>query len=719
MDAKVTSVLSDTVVRIDRRWDFHGTKGTKVRILGLLPSGKQNKEANKRSLRDLLLHKQIELVQPHFVEANCLSTTVEFQGKPVPSYLPEERRIEIVDPSRWNEPDETEPIEQVAGGIPAWWQNPIMELPLEKAPYFGNMCYPTRYWDRDFETRKKIADKLYSDTHGNKEELDRWFKTFLTSPTREAPLMVVGPVGIGKSWYVSRALMDLPRDKYHIIVIDLRSTPRGSFLAQAIEEEFHEHLNHYVTDLSWLHDDFRARLGEDFDPEDEDVKRRMQEHALSLSPTDLNHLRLRYYNRPGAPELLIAFDNIDHYGPEEQETIVDICRRIVGLRAGVKFIITHRPTTITLKDRMRQVFGDAMIRSVHLTSPEAYDVIERRLTTNNVGDSWSLDDAIPKAKGNVRTWRELLETYKASNHEFGVAGFLMALCVTSPVRSTEGDGNKGNTVQRELPLERVSYDLRFYLKLFRRIVRSNRLESLANVSRLYYGIHALMLQSTENANFESESYLFNLFDNEEPGLPGNALIRYRVLEYFKIFEGPVEGIFDVFFSSMGITPARAWKVAYMFEAAGLVEIDRVYSSEGAPVPVAGRLTVPGRRHFEIVTNLWYIICAKTSMHMYKEFILYNREAREAAAPFVWSDRVLAYYAKHGWVPEKKFIRFIVDQEVLEGLRIGRYQKEHPEHAEITQRNRGIISWPGANLWYGYRDQLERWQRFDKGQRTGT
>jgi len=700
MKAKVTRVLSDTNIQIDCQWTFHGMKGGRVHIAGLLPAQGDEKKTAIADLEDLLFEKSVVLKDFLYVSGGLLFAVVTYNSKPIQDYYPS-RRIPTLEPSRWLEPDENQVIERVFGGVPIQWSNPIAALPLKSRPYLGNPRYPTKPWDRDYAVQRKIVDALFTDSHGNKKQLDEWFCGFLEMTECEAPLLLVGPVGVGKSWWLARKLMKLDPAKHHAIIIDLRHRERGDRLEQSIHYEISEFLNYYIRDLSWLDPDFEAIYGRDFDPDNDEIKTEMRKRAVGLSAMtkEYNLKRLRWYNREGHPELIVAFDNIDHYTEPEQAIVLDLCHRILGNPPGVKVMVAIRPTTQLPKSRMGVFYGESILPAVDLASPGIYELLAKRLATTADGSKIEPTDAIPNA-GGLR-WQGLQDNYKHSDHAFGLAGLLRQLCSTEKIELP-------TAYQKGRSSENATYDVRHYLRLFNRVLLSDTLGSLSNIGKIYFGIHALVLPGEEPME-EGRAYLFNLFDNGYPERRGNALARYRVLEYCALFHD-LGKLFDDFCGAIGIGERPGRDLVHRFSDAGLIEIDEQVDKYDNVISITATPTVPGRRHFELTTNLWYMICVKTGMHIYRDMILYGDEAREKASEFVSSTSILEFYATRGWVPEEAFIDFIGLQEMLESRRIGEYQKAHPEMAEQIGNLAGHLSSPALNLHYAYREQLHRWQQ---------
>jgi hypothetical protein len=695
MRANVKEVVSDIVIGLDRRWTFHDFKGSRVKIAGLLPSQREKRAEAKKKLGGLVKNKEVEIKEYLYVSGDVLTAIVYYNEGPLQDQFTE-RRTPTFEPSRWTEPDESSLIDKVFGGLPKTWSNPINELGVSSSPFWGNIAYPMRFWEKDYERSLRLARQLYSDSHQNKEELDRWFDVFLSSPHREAALIVKGDVGVGKSWWIAHKLSELPKDRYDVILIDLRYRKRNSELGRSIQTLIGEFLNRYVRDLRWLYPEFEAIYGDTFDPADKAVLTEMRARAISLTLEEMNEKRLRNYELPGSHELIVAFDNIDHFREREILTTLDLCRRIIGDSGGVKVIVAMRPTTRLPKSRKGVIFGDVIHKTIELRSPDLYSVLEKRLSTNDRGET--IDRSIRLAGSN---WSiaKIFEKYRSSDRMFGSARLLRHLCCTEVVPESE---------QLTFRILDANYDLRYYIKLFRRLLRSDTLLSFDNIGNIYYAIHALLLRGGEPIS-EGDAHLFNLFDNEHPDLRGNALARYRVLEYCALFHDLGE-IFDVFFRALGVGSGAARAILDLFEDAGLVDVEYFDDPEGQRTAFHGELSIPGKRHFELVTNLWYVICIKTGMNIYRECILFGNEARREASKFVQSNTTLDFYSKHGWVPESRFVDFLASQVTLEGIRIGQFEASHAEWREQIANMTNLISNPAFNIYLGIEEQLVTWAR---------
>jgi hypothetical protein len=456
-----------------------------------------------------------------------------------------------------------------------------------------------------------------------------------------------------------------------------------------------------------MHDLVKNLLYDVFNPSDRSILEKMRAHALNLSLEEKNFLRFHYYSEKDAPRLIVVFDNIDQFTGSEQNTIIDYCRRLAGGISGISLILTIRPQTTTVKSRMSDFFGDGHTKFLVMKCPDIYDILARRLTTDRHGNNWPLKNLIPNSD---ISWVELLNIYKKSDNFRGLAGFIRDLCSTTSLSSISSIKYSVHTRSTDYGKDYYDkLDVRYYLKLFRRILRSNCLKTFKNIGNLYYGVQSLMIRDGGRME-EAESYLFNLFDNEKPHLPGNALIRYRVLEYFKTIR-TLDNTFDEYFDALGYGAENARRVLTMFIDTNLVDLVN-NNLETPGEPVYGVLTIPGERHLEIISNMWYMICIKTGMNIYEDCILYGEKAKEMAKQFVHGKSLLSFYGTYGWVPEEKFINFIADQERLETLRLEQFLSSNPNPKLIEKITNlvGFLSEPKIILFDSFHTQMKYWDK---------
>jgi hypothetical protein len=703
MIANVQNVFSEKSIRIDRSWEFHGIKGNKVTIVGLKSADPDNKNVAIEELRNLLLGNQITISEKWYVRGSFLVAVVLFNDKNIYELLPH-RQAYIIEPSRKHHPDDSIPLVSISGGLPKLWENPLLGLDNYQLPFFKEIIYETKYWLANYEKSKKIIDHLYVDhTNLNSRNLSK-IDNFFKAPG-QATLIIFGDCGTGKSWFVIRNFIENRPPNTDFAYIDLRGRPSKELLIRSINRELGLFLDKQINEKLDICDALKHYLypivkplftQDTFDPNSLKVKEKLYAafERISINPDlldDYNDIRLGYYDNFGKT-IFIIVDNIDNYPEDEQLIVFDEVIRTLSNHPGVKLIVPLRPTSELLIERMRQGL-DFMPVSIPIKSPNIKSLIERRLSININGDKLDLNSNIINSK---YTWQQLLDMYINSP---GASLLRDLSCVDSDIPPH-------NYSARDYVVK-DGYDCRHYLRLFRRLLFSDVLLKIENICNEYYALHALLLRPGESFSPET-SFLYNLFDNLNPELTDNTLIRYRVLEYFHNHSDYQE-LFNIYFSALGTGPRIVRKIVETFVKAGLLT-PKIKVSDDKEVWECIYITNAGRRHFGIVRNLWYGICVKTGMFVEPDMIKRGENARDLASRFVDSPKVLEFYAQRGWVSDEDFLDFLDRQEELENQRISDYQISNPESIRVLS---GMLEYKGSPrhiLSYEYAYQIRNWQK---------
>jgi hypothetical protein len=711
---RVTSVTGSRSIMVDPIWQFHGMTGSRVRIAGLRPPEESQKQRAHEELTALLFGKDVRLVDKWYVKGKTLVAIIDLNDKPIHEYLPH-RKSYLVEPSRRFHPAEQLDLVQIAGGLPPITNNPlnrIKDSPI--LPFLGEVHYPSKWWELEYNREKKMVDGLFCNGRtGAREsrEIRGKFKEFFNSPSRTA-LIIEGDAGVGKTWYCLHTLIHSRPTGSDYAYIDLRGRPRGQDLTQALHRELGQFLDHTIN-LNPAVDPYAA-LRHYLEPivrplfpnvngpldilnlairEKMDVAFEMLANDPKLL-ADYNDVRLGYYDNSGRI-LFVFVDNIDNYPEDEQAVVFDYVKRCVLGHSCVRLLVSVRPSSRFIIGRL-----SASMESINvgfkMPSPDINELLQKRLSHNFAGETISLETRVP---GSELTWSKLLENYLNSD----TSSLLRDLC------STETD-IPPNHFEFRNRVVRGSIDCRHYIRLFRRLLLSDVICDFADIASEYFAVHALLLKPGEHFSSDT-AFLFNLFDNGKPESLGNALVRYRVLEYFHS-QIDFRELFDEYFRCLlGFSHPTARKVAEGFIEAGLIapKMDLI---DGKELIHSCQITNAGRMHYATCRNTWYAICIKTGMYVEPQMILRGEAARKQAADVIGSERskTLEFYATHGWVSDDAFIDFLARQEFLENWRINDYQRENPTLSQQIALLLEDLSSPSDILNEEYGTQKHFWQK---------
>lgn len=711
MKTTVINVWSVSSIQVKDAWTFHGCTGKRIRLVGIRRPPEIDERAALAKMVELLLDHEVDIVEQWFVQGRTLHAVVELRSKPIWDHLPEFRTY-LLEPSRKLSPFDQTALVRVTGGLPPGWENPLTHLDQPDAtPYFGEVVYPTKFWLPDFPENLARAELLYCHERDESDDQERRIADFFKSPARNV-LVIFGDCGIGKTWFVIHNVINHRPADSDYAYIDLRGRPKDGDLMMAIHRELGQFLDKHINEssdpikaLSHYLDPIVRPLFDKllYDPNAFPEREKMREayYKIASDPNrliDYNDVRLGAYDN-SRKKLLVIVDNVDNYSDDEQVVVLEFITRSLLGHDGIRVIVPVRPTSALLMGRLAQAL-DLIIIGVDLRSPNIEAFLKRRCSVSVSGKRLSLDARLPRS---AWTWGKLLQAYVHSES----ASMLADLC------SSESDLPPPSYRSRTAVIRR-RYDCRHYIRLFRRLLLSDVIREYENITSEYYAVQALMLRPGEPMAPQS-AFLFNLFDNDQPEIAGNALIRYRILEYFHT-NSDVGALFDNYFRALGPGPRIARKVMESFILAGLLVADLEFDKYAQKEEMrSARITIAGRRHFAIVRNLWYGICAKTGMHVEPGMIKRGEEARRAAMEEVGIEGkvLLDFYASHGWVSDRDFIEFLFKQEDLESRRIGLFQEAEPSMLGPVSEWINDRSSPAEILGVVYGDQLDLWRRKGK------
>lgn len=646
MNYKIDRVVSSTTITITPNWKKGDFEGNRLRIAGvrtfLDPFGK---DLAAQDLRVALEGKRVSIISMYYVESgNTLVAQIDVEGQNLGTLF--QNRFDIPLPRiRMMELGDTKTIRAIEGGRDSIWSNPLRMLDLTRRPCIGGFPYPVP-GDPEFKANPHTlgnltekANAIYSTARVNRVEDDKAIDDFL-GKREEKMLVLFGDGGIGKSWFVRHYLRKNPPPDMDVAFIDVINYPRNSpehFQAR-LDDELSQILAGYVdarpgglrNALRFHFENLAKGIFPELQYDDAPVRKWVQDRLTEYSSIAqihrLNELRLKSYAH-NQRDLLIVIDNLDAFNQTEQDTLIeDIVKpAISGLR--IFMIVSLRRTSMYFNKKL----GAALTRiprEHELSQLDMREMIRKRFlmseTLVRIADN-------PLDNDSTLTFGKLFDDIYATS------------------------------AAEQLITELCQGDARHYIRLFRRHIFSNKLNDFRNVGKEYFCISTLMFWG-ENKFDNETTFILNFFDNGHPSEIGNALIRWRVFEFFEIFGehgcSRKDDFFCYYFQRLGYNLQRVEEILDVFREAGILEL---YETRGQ---VSGKLTNCGKRYSHLVESLWYCIVIKTGMNMYEDLILKGVDAQKEAEKMG-----VSIPRGKEWVSDENFLAFIQAEEEAEQAQV--------------------------------------------------
>jgi hypothetical protein len=523
------------------------------------------------------------------------------------------------------------------------WRNPLKDF--EPLPYLSGPKFPV---ERGGPADKKALATLmrFFTTERTAGEIDaRAFQQFLKNPGK--PVFVIwGDIGIGKTCFVRyqlhRAYTEEP-DKIRYEIVDMLHASKST--AQAIlEQHITIAIEHYLSDTFGSverglrpYAELRAkrRYGQDGTAQEINLEaKRIANEIQSYAGQQKMDALLSAIENVEGPNLFIAVDNLDRATDDEQNWLTDLIARMLQ-NVRIYIIFPLRSSSGILLDEGK-VLGMFPKQEMHLSAVNFRAMLIPRFNMSEPGTDIR-ELRIPlglKDSSETSTFPQLLESFLASD----ASTFVMDLAGTNS---------------------------RQFLDFVHRVMYSNQLDSVRNIARPEYCVAALLMHDA--GSFTPElSYLVNLFDDDNPDQPGNALIRFRVLEFFKNSKSirPSERLFTDYFDRLGYISQRLKLVIALFVGARLLKTapvmtaEQIVATDLAKIPSIERVEANVNQYFDkLLRSPWYFICAKRGIHISEHLITQLEDGTEN-------------------VPDSNFVRFLKEEEDEERRRITYFIGKH-------------------------------------------
>jgi len=502
-----------------------------------------------------------------------------------------------------------EPVSRIKVWEQPDWKNPLRALPGKARPYLGGEA-----WARvpgspaDKETRA-VLRRFYSEARLPGGDDASNLRAYLQSPNEEL-FVVWGDVGIGKTWFL----------RYELLVSDF-SVETGDIEAEVIDflqgrpgdapelvlkqlcpvlDGYLERHGHGTETVVREYRKQQLARRKTASAESEQAADPLLEDWLHMDDgPDYADLLLRVIETIEGPPIFIVADNIDKASDVDQDKLVGLAAQLLRSHR-IKVILPLRKTSQALRDRFTRLHEHSFN---HLTLAPLDMIPMLHLRFRYSREGTRLAEMPPIEDGDVSmTFPDVFARIEESD-------------LSELITSISGS------------------DARIALMLVSRLLASDQLKGLANVSDPEFALACWMLSDTGAVDPVSP-ILLNLFDSEEPeSTPGYPLIRYRVLEYFanrseaRAESRPVRRYFD----RLGYSNERIRNVLLTFMRAGLLRSpegltpDRIEESEKGNFGVL-TLTQTGRAYWDTLLGMqWYYVTVKRATRVPTRLIQRNEE----------------------------------------------------------------------------------------------
>jgi len=477
------------------------------------------------------------------------------------------------------------------------WRNPLSDF--TPRPYLESPVFPNARGSEEDRRAGEILRRFYTAERAHGEDDAPKLRNFIRNPENHV-FVIWGDIGIGKSWFVRYQLASLMRESkgaiYYGVIDMLRASTQDA--RQQLEHQIIEVLEDYFKNtLGGLNKglkpyaDFKASktYGDRESDEFQAESTRILHESLALKNSERANCLLDAIEVADGPPLYIAMDNLDHAVGEDQHLLTDLVARRLR-NAKIYMIFSLRASSRILLDDAK-ILGFFEKSEMHLSAVNFSSMLRPRfMLAKNGEDLRHIRLPLGNREGDDSvSFPELLEMFLGSE-----AG--------------------------EFVLDLAGTNSRKLLNFVSRLLYSNQLGGVRNIAEPESCIATLLM--LDQARFDPElSYILNLFDNNEPNVPGNALIRFRVLEFLNQ-SGEIslqERRVSDYFKSLGYLPeTRVKEVIATFVGAGLAQTNPPRTADNireSPFNQIGKISLvksnAAQYSEKLLKSPWYFICVKS------------------------------------------------------------------------------------------------------------
>jgi len=533
--------------------------------------------------------------------------------------------------------------------VESYWINPIDNA--ECRPFFG---------DIDAENDPSTFKRFFCNKRENVEDLTRFY-SYIKNPDTNM-FIIWGEVGIGKSFFIRNYLMieDIPeinKEDYSVGIIDLLRGAAPDNINKIIKNinkkldiilinyfhKFHDSLEDIA--IEFFKNQAKMMLSKDATENRILLKaKEMTKFALNPSMEGFTEFLLDLLEYCGKNILYLAIDNIDRATEFEQDALVMLVRRYLNNK-NIRLIIPLRKTSYLLGNQFK---GIAQFNTSDMTlSPLILkEMIKKRFQYSKDG----------KDQFNYKIY-DGDKSYTYEN--------IFSLLFEETEINIKAPGKW---------LDHIAYpNARIFTSLVKHVIFSDHLRGIDNLKSYEYIISTLMLLE-ESKGDPYGTYIINLYENNEPGVYGNNLIRLRILEYFHSFIDSklTDAEFHIYFKALGYDlekdkiKDKFINIISDFVGANLLISEKLFEPDdikSTPFDLLGKFAITncGKLYIEeLIKREWYYNCVKRIICFPKLYIFYNK------------------IEEYEYISPDSLIAFFRENENKEKEHIDEYKKQHGE-----------------------------------------
>ena len=534
------------------------------------------------------------------------------------------------------------------------WENPIVAEPGQ--PCLSDVVRPADLFGHNAADSAHRFRVHFSDARRTAKKDAAGLEGFIRNP-QYSLFVIWGDVGIGKTFFVMNRLLagregrvDPGSQCFAGGIVDFLKGGAGQDMSRSVMRQIcpilddyfgHYHSGTYDAALIYAKHLVSKRKPRASDNEIALSAKGMVTQVLANENGErYANFLLETFEYLAVTPLFIVIDNIDKALDSEQGILLRIATRLLRYRQ-IRLVVPLRKTSSMLGDRFR-CLNETRYASMELSPLDLMAMIKIRFEFDGNGTPLGEVSDGERSYSWPAIYRMLFEDEAGDRP----GRLLIQLCEPSA---------------------------RTLLQFVDHVLKSDQLKGLRNLMKAEYVIAALMLSNNSTAD-TFDTFILNLFENDEPGVAGNTLIRFRVLEYFHTNRtgSPNDAEFNRFFRGLGYDVEKVIGVLALFVSRNLVGSGK--SLEPRAVLASSlqdlgsfSITSSGDAYFNVLLrSIWYYVAVKRAVQLPARYISYDSSG------------------KHEFVKHNDLMDFLQEAEHAEKTTRRSYERANGENQKYAR-----------------------------------